>query len=52
MYKYTNLTLGWYRWPALLPAITTNLQSSNILHMSNALLILRKVVKRFEFRQK
>lgn len=39
-------------WPELLPTFLTNIGSSDILRMYNALYALRKVVKRYEYKHK
>eukprot|EP01035_Chromulina_nebulosa_P019648 gene19648-25562_t len=40
------------KWPSLLPKLIKYLQSSDVLTLHNTLLALRKIVKRYEFRQK
>ena len=41
------------KWPELLPTLLTHVQSSdNVLKMYNALVALRKVVKRYEYKMK
>lgn len=39
-------------WPALIPVLVENIQSSDVLRVYNSLLALRKVVKRFEYKSK
>lgn len=40
------------RWPALIPTIIESLKSNTPLTLNNALLILRKIIKKYEFRNK
>lgn len=40
------------RWPELLPTLVQNMQSPEVLHIYNALLALRKLVKRYEYKDK
>jgi hypothetical protein len=49
--SFVNLTTN-NTWPELLPSIIAQIQSSQPLQMYNALLALRHVVKRFEFKYK
>ena len=37
-------------WPALLPALVTNLQSPHVLVLCNSLYSLRKLIKRYEYK--
>lgn len=48
----TEVSIYFCRWPNLLPDILTNVGSGDILRMFNALLSLRKLVKRLEFKHK
>lgn len=41
-----------HSWPELVPTFLTNIASSDILRMYNALYALRKVVKRYEYKHK
>eukprot|EP01039_Chlorochromonas_danica_P004922 gene4922-5403_t len=38
------------KWPELIPTIITSIQSSDVLRIYNALLALRKLVKRYEYK--
>ncbi|CAN0037466.1 unnamed protein product, partial [Sphacelaria rigidula] len=39
-------------WPDLVPTVVTQLQTGEVLRVHNAMLALRKIVKRFEFKPK
>ncbi|CAM9092964.1 unnamed protein product [Pylaiella littoralis] len=39
-------------WPTLIPAIVAQLQTGEVLRVHNAMLALRKIVKRFEYKPK
>ena len=39
-----------HRWPHLVPTLIATLQQADVLRMYNALLALRKLVKRFEYK--
>lgn len=40
------------RWPALVPTLLANVQNPDVLKVYNSLLALRKLVKRYEYKQK
>lgn len=53
MFNYDLYRSGYYiRWPGLVPTLIENIQNSDVNKMYNALLALRKLVKRYEFKDK
>jgi hypothetical protein len=46
------LSLSILRWPTLVPTIVANIQNNDVLKIYNALLALRKLVKRYEYKSK
>lgn len=46
------ITILFYRWPQLIPTILANIQNNDVLKIYNSLLALRKVAKRYEYKQK
>lgn len=46
------IVFSFNRWPELIPTIVTNIQSPEVLRVYNALLALRKLVKRYEYKDR